>query len=128
ADALPGASTEGEAKKWDITQYVQQNIHLLAADERLTIWVAFTPEGTQYNVLGWPDALQVGVMDIGLTDSTVSSLRRAGFLPLPDRVGWRPYRIMLRWEELKQTSDPVAHAVQWARDKLMATGLIGPAP
>jgi hypothetical protein len=125
ADAIPGARHGDRATKYVKTGCVSENIHLEAAGEPLTIWIAFTPRRTTYNPVGWPDALQLAVMDEGLSEGVTTLLRHAGFQPLPDRAkSWKPYRIMVPWEELNEAADPVAHGVAWGLRNLKETGVI----
>jgi hypothetical protein len=111
------------------TIYVQgEQIDLNVEGQPLTIWVAFTPARSSFNVRGWRDVLQLWVYPVDGTapnEKASADLRRAGF----DRLrclgsAWKPYRSRLDWEGLQNHQDPIARATTWAQQQIEQTGWI----
>ena len=127
AKDLP-ARLESKACKLAKTMCVQgQNVALDVGDGRgARFWVALTPEGTTYNVLGWPDVLQLVEFGGQIGEAAKEDLRRAGFEYVRDRSGRTQHRVALGWAELTNQPEPLKCAAAWAYEQVTATGWTDP--
>jgi hypothetical protein len=87
-------------------------------------WIVLTPKATSYNVPGWPDVVQLALMQ-GYNADSEQSLLAAGFEDAIDRKGYRLLRVALPLEDLDEADDfevELETGAAWVIDLLRTAG------